>query len=674
MNFARTPFHHFLKRLQNISAVAFIAGALSAGAFAQSTAPITLKINADQMTGKVSPRLYGLMTEEINYSYDGGLYGELVRNRTFKWSNEQPLYWHLIQENGGAGAMSLDTNLPLNSALSTSLKLEITKAGRREPVGVANDGFWGIPVRPNTKYRASFSARADKEFSGPIEVSIVSSNGATVFATGNVRRINGDWKKYEVTLTTGNVPTSADNQLRLTVRHAGTVWLSCVSLFPPTYNNRVNGNRPDIMQLLADMNPKFLRFPGGNYVEGNTFATRFDWKKTIGDISQRPGHFDDAWHYWSTDGMGLLEFLEWCEDLHMEPVLAVYADYSMRQGALTNELDFCVQEAMDELEYVTGDTSTKWGALRARDGHPAAFKLNFVEIGNEDNLGTGGRTYDLRFTKFYDAIKAKYPNIQVISTATSHTRIVHSRTPDVFDDHFYNSSMQMQSDSHHYDDYDRNGPKIFVGEWATREGSPTPNMNAALGDAAWMTGMERNSDIVIMASYAPLFVNVNPGGMQWRTDLIGYNTLTSYGSPSYYAQKMFSLNHGDAILPVDGENIPTREWQAPARRGGTAPAPRQVPYVFYDATRDTKTGTIYLKVVNTGEEGRSVRVQIEGNVKMNPECEAVMMSAASPDATDSITEPDKIVPVMTQISVPGNDFTRVFPPYSITVLKLAAGA
>src|SRR6185437_7132758 len=286
MNFARTPFHHFLKRLQNISAVAFIAGALSSGALAQSTAPITLKINADQMTGKVSPRLYGLMTEEINYSYDGGLYGELVRNRTFKWSNEQPLYWHLIQENGGAGAMSLDTNLPLNSALSTSLKLEITKAGRREPVGVANDGFWGIPVRPNTKYRASFSARADKEFSGPIEVSIVSSNGATVFATGNVRRINGDWKKYEVTLTTGNVPTSADNQLRLTVRHAGTVWLSCVSLFPPTYNNRVNGNRPDIMQLLADMNPKFLRFPGGNYVEGNTFATRFDWKKTIGEIGR----------------------------------------------------------------------------------------------------------------------------------------------------------------------------------------------------------------------------------------------------------------------------------------------------------------------------------------------------------------------------------------------------
>jgi len=673
MNAVHTPSRDFLNRLQIFCAVILIAGTVSA-ARAQSPQPVTLKINADETTGSVSPRLYGLMTEEINYSYDGGLYGELVRNRTFKWSNEEPLYWHLIQENGGAGAMSLDINQPLNSALSTSLKLEITKASRREPVGVANDGFWGIPVRPNTKYRASFYARTDKKFSGPLEVSIVSTNGATVFATANIRGLGGDWKKYEVTLTTKDVPTSADNQLRITARHAGTVWFSCVSLFPPTYNNRPNGNRPDIMQLLADMNPKFLRFPGGNYVEGNTFATRFDWKKTIGPISQRPGHFDDAWHYWSTDGMGLLEFLEWCEDLHMEPVLAVYADYSMREGALTNELDFCVQEAMDELEYVTGDTTTKWGAMRARDGHPAPFKLNFVEIGNEDNLGTGGRTYDLRFTKFYDAIKAKYPNIQVISTATSRSRILRTRTPDVYDDHFYNSSMQMQSDSHHYDDYDRNGPKIFVGEWATREGSPTPNMNAALGDAAWMTGMERNSDIVIMASYAPLFVNVNPGGMQWRTDLIGYNTLTSYGSPSYYAQKMFNLNHGDAILPVDAENIPTREWQAPARRGGATPPSRQVPFIFYDATRDTSSGVIYLKVVNTGGDERTVHIQIDGNVKISPNGESVAMSAGTPDATDSIAEPNKIIPITTQVAGLGNDFTRTFPPYSITVLRLMAGA
>src|SRR5205814_2580430 len=164
---------------------------------------------------------------------------------------------------------------------------------------------------------------------GPLTVAIVSSNGAMVFASATVRGVSGDWKKYEVTLNTGKVAPSKDNQLRITANHAGTVWLSCVSLFPPTYNDRPNGNRRDIMQLLADMHPAFLRFPGGNYVEGNTFETRFDWKKTIGDISQRSGHFNDAWHYWSTDGVGLLEFLDWCEDLHIEPVLAVYGGYSM---------------------------------------------------------------------------------------------------------------------------------------------------------------------------------------------------------------------------------------------------------------------------------------------------------------------------------------------------------
>jgi alpha-N-arabinofuranosidase len=433
------------------------------------------------------------------------------------------------------------------------------------------------------------------------------------------------------------------------------------------------------MQLLADMHPAFLRFPGGNYVEGNTFATRFDWKKTIGDISQRPGHFDDAWHYWSTDGLGLLEFLGWCEDLKMQPVLAVYAGYSMRQGTITNELEFCVQEALDEIEYVTGGASTKWGAQRARDGHPAPFKLGFVEIGNEDNLGTAGRTYNSRFTQFYDAIKAKYPGLKIISTAPSNTKIVTTRTPDVMDDHFYRSSMQMQSDTHHYDNYDRKGPKIFVGEWATREGVPTPNMNAALGDAAWMTGMERNSDLVIMSCYAPLFVNVNDidntnravRSMQWSTDLIGYDALTSYGSPAYYAQKMFSRNHGDMVLPAVAENLPTREWQPPAGRGGgPPPAPRQVPTLFFNATRDSKSGMIFLKVVNSAGTAQTVRVEIGGIARIDPKGEAVVLSAKNPEDTNSITEPTKIAPVTAPVDRLGADFTRTFPPYSITVLRI----
>jgi alpha-N-arabinofuranosidase len=675
MNTTHFSANRTLRNLHQSCAVILLASSLSLSVNAQLTnSPAVLKISADQVAAKVSPKLYGLMTEEINYSYDGGLYAELVRNRTFKWNTNNPIFWQLVHEGDSVGAMLLDADHPLNDALTLSLKLEIAKADRKHPVGIANEGFWGIPVRPKTKYHASFFARTDKNFRGPLTVEIVSTNGATVFASETIRKVSGDWKKYEVTLKTGNVAPTKDALLRITTTKPGTVWFSCVSLFPPTYNNRANGNRPDIMQLLADMHPQFLRFPGGNYVEGSTIPERFDWKKTLGPISERPGH-RSPWGYLSTDGMGLLEFLEWCEDLHMQPVLAVYAGYSLR-GQHVNpgaDLQPFVQEALDEIEYVTGDTGTTWGARRAKDGHPAPFKLEYVEIGNEDWFDRS-RSYDDRFAQFFDAIKAKYPKIQCIATAP-----IKSRTPDVIDDHFYRNSMQMQSDTHHYDKTDRNGPKIFVGEWATREGSPTPNMNAALGDAAWMTGMERNSDIVIMHCYAPLFVNVSQLGgngrsMQWSTDLIGYDALTSYGSPAYYAQVMFSQNHGDVVLPVDSQNIPTRVWQPPiSRRGGVTNTPpmQDVPTIFYNATRDTKSGAIFLKVVNTGGDAQKVQIEITGAPKIKSDGEAIVLSAPNPENTNTITDPKHIVPVTSKVNGIGGSFTREFPPYSITVLRIA---
>ena len=292
----------------------------------------------------------------------------------------------------------------------------------------------------------------------------------------------------------------------ISAAHLGKVWFSLVSLFPPTYNNRTNGNRIDLMRKLADMHPAFLRLPGGNYLEGDTIAERFDWKKTLGDIALRPGH-RCCWNYPSSDGMGLLEYLQWCEDLHMEPVLAVYAGYSLRGEHVDpgKALEPFVAEALDEIEYVTGDPSTAWGEHRARDGHPEPFKLRYVEIGNEDQFDRS-RSYDGRFAQFYDAIKAKYPALQIIATIP-----VKTRRPDVVDDHYYRSARDMARDAHHYDKYNRSGPKIFVGEWASTEGSPTPTLQAALGDAAWLTGLERNADIVLLSCYAPLLVNVNPG-------------------------------------------------------------------------------------------------------------------------------------------------------------------
>ena len=668
----------------------------TAGSVSNAPAAIPgLQIKADQVTAQVSPMLYGLMTEEINFSYEGGLYGELIRNRTFKANPTNAVYWNTV----GGASISLDTNQPLNSALNVSLKLDASKASKNSPAGTANGGYWGIPVKPDTVYRASFYAKAAGGFTGPLTVAIVSSGKVVtvqhrllspraaeagggvdmrrneVYARAKISGLTGDWKKYKVTLRTGNVKPSKDNVFKITTASPGTVWFQQVSLFPPTFNNRANGSRPDIMQLLADMNPKFLRLPGGNYLEGDYINERFDWKKTIGDISQRPGH-RSPWNYWSTDGFGLMEYLDWCEDLHMEPLLAVFAGYALRHDYIKPgpDLEPYVQDALDEIEYVTGDAATtKWGAQRAKDGHPAPFPLHYVEVGNEDYNRSS--QYEGRFAQFFKAIKAKYPNLQVIATTT-----ITNTVPDFVDEHYYKSQEQMEAQSHMYDTRSRtNQTKVFVGEWATRVGRPTPNMAGALGDAAWMCCMERNSDIVLLESYAPLFVNVSDldrgGSMQWPSDLIGYDALTSYGSPSYYAQKMFSTHHGDNVLATDSQNIPTYNWQPPARTRngvpqGERPAPQEVPTLFFDATRDSHDGTIYLKIVNRQSTPQPVHVQISGASAVEARGKALVLKAGSPDDTNSIQEPTKIVPVTEKVDGLGKDFTREFPPYSITILEL----
>lgn len=558
----------------------------------------SITVQVDKPGIKISPTFYGLMTEEINHSYDGGLYAELIQNRVFKDNARNPANWLLVQADGAAARMSLDNTEPLNSNLMTSLKLVVTTASDSLRAGVANRGYWGIPVKPDTSYRASFYAKADTGFDGPVTVSIESNDGATVYATEKVEKLTGDWKQYSVTLKTGKVTPTTEARFVITVNKPGTVWLNLVSLFPPTFNKRANGNRVDLMELLDGMKPSFLRMPGGNYVEGETIATRYDWKKTIGDLTDRPGH-PGTWNYRSSDGLGLLEFLEWCEDLKMEPVLAVWAGYALG-GQHVNPgpaLEPYVQDALDEIEYVTGDTSTKWGAVRAKNGHRAPFKLTYVEIGNEDFFDRS-RSYDGRYAQFYDAIKKKYPKLQLIATTP-----VRSMKPDVVDDHYYRSARAMENDMHHYDNTDRNGPKIFVGEWASREGDPTPTMNAALGDAAWLIGLENNSDLVVMEAYAPLLVNVNRGGQQWATDLIGFNALHSFGSPSYYVQSMYAKGHGEVLLPVTVTAAPDAAAPVYAPKGaiGVGTWSTQSEYKDLKVTHDGTT--LYQSDFSNGTQG-----------------------------------------------------------------------
>ena len=626
----------------------------------------TFTVEAGHPVGTVSPRLYGLMTEEINHSYDGGLYAELIRNRAFLDDAKGPAHWAVVAENGAEVSIVLDSANPCSQALTTSLRLTVNKATPERPAGVANSGYWGIPVLPKTRYRALFYAKADAGFSGPISAAIVSEDGRTVYAKREFSGLTADWKRFQLNLRTANVVPTDKARFVITLDRPGTVWLGLVSLFPPTWNNRPNGLRKDLMQMLVDLDPKFLRFPGGNYLEGNTIESRFDWKKTIGPIEQRPGH-PCPWGYRSTDGMGLLEFLEWCEDMRAEPVLAVYAGYSLG-GMHVNpgpELEPFVQEALEEIEYVAGDVHTPWGARRARDGHPAPFKLTYVEIGNEDWFDKSG-SYNDRFAQFYDAIKARYPMLKVISSIANdqpEKLRVTSRKPDMIDEHYYRSTDEFLRMSPDYArNYDRTGPEIFVGEWAAhedgrikpwdaaaRQQAPTPSMKAALGDAAFMAAMERNSDLIKMQCYAPLLVNVNPGARQWRPDLIGYDAIKSYGSPSYYAQQMFSRNVGDQILAVEGREA--------AVQGS--------------ATRNSKSGEIYLKLVNPEANAESLQIEIKGVGSVASKA-SVTTLAGSPEDTNSIRDPRHIVPLTTTLRHLQPSFTYTVPPHSIVVLKLKA--
>jgi alpha-N-arabinofuranosidase len=606
----------------------------------------TLTIDAGQPKAQVSPQLYGLMTEEINYSYDGGLYAELVRNRTFQDRGKIPPDWFIYEQGTAQAAMEIDHTTGPTSALPLSLQLTVQQASNSSQAGITNLGYWGFPVRPQTTYHGSFYAKGGDAAVGPVTVSLVEDDTGKAIST-TVPALTSAWRQYAFTLQSGAVTPSSLYHLVLSVGQPGKVWFSLISLFPPTYHDRANGNRIDLMEKMAAMKPAFLRFPGGNYLEGDHISERYEWKKTIGPLEDRPTH-PSPWRYRSSDGMGLLEFLEWCEDLKMQPLLAVYAGYSMAQEHVNPgpDLDPYIADALEEIEYVTGDTSTKWGAERAKDGHPAPFKLSYVEIGNEDFFDKSG-SYDGRYAQYYKAIKAKYPALQLIATTP-----VKGMTPDVVDDHYYRRATEFYADVHRYDEIDRKGPKIFVGEWATREGGPTPNFNSALGDAAWMTGMERNSDLIVMAAYAPLLVNVNPGGMQWESDLIGYDTLHSYGSPSYYAQVMFSNHLGDEILQ--------------AKLDGAEPR------LFYSVTRRASDGTLYLKLVNGSSTPQTLHIELTGAKMVGKHGKLITLTAKTTAATNSITRPTAIVPVETALDETAARFTHTVPGFAIQVLEFKA--
>jgi alpha-L-arabinofuranosidase len=504
----------------------------------QATAQAVITISAGQPGAVVSSNLFGIFFEEINSAGDGGLYGELDLNRSFEDATNSIPGWTLVTNGSASGEMSLDTSMPLSATNVQALKL--TKLAGTGGIGAINGGYWGIPVTAGATYNLAFYARAASGFSGFLTAALQSSGGA-VYAQDSVVVPSANWQFFSFSLVPNQTDPAAE--LLMEIAQNGSVYLDFVSLFPAqTFNNRTNGLRPDLANMLANLKPSFVRFPGGSWIDGNSIADAYHWEPTVGNPVNRVPRYD-LWGYMVDNGLGYHEYLQMCEDIGALPLFAVNCGMDVSQNAVpTNQLGPWVQEAVHAVSYATDPTNTAWGAQRAANGHPAPFNLQLMEIGNENN----GAAYNANYGLFYAAVKSNYPFMRLI--ANSQGTIPTSAPVEIVDEHYYSDQATFFSYAAKYDSYSRAGPRIFVGEYAVTSGSGTGNLAGALGEAAFMTGMERNSDLVEMASYAPLFANLS--NADWNPDLIYFNGTQVYGTPSYYVQQMFSLNRGNVVLPT----------------------------------------------------------------------------------------------------------------------------
>ncbi len=529
----------------------------SFGLHAQPAAHPTVTIDIAHPGATVSPRLYGIFFEEINHAGDGGLYAELVQNRSFEDDVERPVHWQTF----GNATAALITNSLLNTKQAHALRLTLSAPNG----GIQNEGYWGMAFRQQTTYTFSAWVKSDAAYKGDMIVSLNGRDGRNLGQTSVPLKLKaGQWTQVKDVkiLATGS---DAEGRLALTFTQPGTITLDVVSLFPPTYKGRENGCRIDLAELLEDLHPKFMRFPGGCYVEGQTternkLHNRFEWKNTIGPIEQRPGHLSVNWGYNITDGFGYHEMLQLAEDLGAEPLFVVNVGIGHGWLQPYDQIEEYIQEALDAIEYANGDAKmTKWGAERAKNGHPKPFGLRLLEVGNEnanfyfDNNRDQSDHYFERYIQFYKAIKAKYPDVEIIgnveSWGTDEPSWRSNHPVDILDEHYYRSPSWFEKNFHKYDSYNRQGPKIYIGEYAVTQGfGVNGHLTAALGEAIYMQGLERNSDIVVMGSYAPIFVNEhNPA---WRPDMIRFNASESFGTPSYHVQKMMANNIGTRVIPV----------------------------------------------------------------------------------------------------------------------------
>ncbi len=504
---------------------------------------VTLTVDVNKPSHKIPQTLFGIFFEDINLSTDGGIYPEFIRNRSFE-DADTPENWQFISSNGKslasiklADVQSGPPIPPLNPFNRKSLNIQANGDFK-----LLNKGYWGMNIIKGDSYSFKLAARVADKFNSPLQIRLISSTGEEL-ASGEIKDFGLTWKYYELILQSSGSDTQA--HLEISGSGTGNLYLDMISILPDkTWKN--HGLRIDLAEAINALNPAFFRFPGGCWVEGDDFAHMNNWKQTIGNIDTRTSLYN-IWGYNATNGLGYHEYLQLSEDLGAEPLYCINAGISHKEIVPMDQMGQWIQDALDAIEYANGPINSVWGSIRAKNGHPEPFNLKYLEIGNEN----GQEPYAIRWKMFVEAIKQKYPDIILIANewAGSHPK---NPVPSIVDEHYYNNPEWFIWNSNKYDDYDRTGPKIFVGEYAVNQNAGNGNLRAAIGEAAWMTGMERNSDVVVMSAYAPLFCNSNH--KRWPVNLINFDSYRWYGLPGYYVQQMFALNQGTISVPVEIEN------------------------------------------------------------------------------------------------------------------------
>ena len=669
---------------------------LSPAAHAQSAAANTITVQVNKPGAAVPKNMYGLFFEDINFAADGGLYPELVKNKSFE-TDDHLVGWRAIRGAAGLETYLVSSDRPISNANNHFLRLSAKTAG--PDAGFVNEGFRGMGLKQGAEYTFSVYARKGPGSVSGLTVTLEETRrpgpgpetppSGAALAQAQITGLTSEWKKYSVVLKPS--ATAGRARLKLTLDGAGAADIDVVSLFPKdTWMKRENGLRPDLVQLLKDMKPGFLRFPGGCIVEGITLDNRYQWKETIGDVATRKPIIN-RWNkefkhrytpdYYQSFGLGFFEYFQLSEDIGAEPLpilnVGMACQFNSAELApITSSakgpnaagpgdeptLDTFIQDAIDLIEFANGPASSPWGAKRVAMGHPAPFNMKMIGIGNEQ----WGPQYLERYEPFAKAVKAKYPNMQIVSSAgpapsgelfDKATLKLRELKAEFIDEHYYAKPDWFRQNVGRYDNYPRTGPKIFAGEYAAQSvgiasENNKNNWDCAISEAAFMTGLERNADVVAMASYAPMLAHVD--AWQWTPNMIWFDNLTAYGTVNYYVQALFAQNKGTTMLPV----------QLPAgAKNGTD-------NLFVSAVADDPAGEVVVKLVNYSKSPRPVKVNLAGAKGVGKTGRAFVMASDDLDTQNSIKEPTKLAPKEEKVTVSGSTVSYTLAPNSFTVLRI----